>query len=72
MRFIKFGTDGIRGKIGQNPITLEDFYNETGALLDPENLISVSLETHNAIHYGSESNLPYEFTQREPGDTKLW
>ena len=25
MRFIKFGTDGIRGKIGQNPITLEDF-----------------------------------------------
>lgn len=55
-----------------NPITIDDFSFETSALLDPENLICVSLDTHNAIHYGNELGLPYEFNQREPGDTKLW
>ena len=42
-------------------------------ILDPEYLISVSLETHNAIHYGSEEapRQPQVVT-RLPGDTIPW
>lgn len=35
-----------------NPITEEDIINRTRFLLDPEYLICVSFETHNAIHFG--------------------
>jgi hypothetical protein len=55
-----------------NPITLEDIEYETGTLLDPENLISVSHRTHNAIHYGSRSNLREVPIARAQGDTRLW
>jgi hypothetical protein len=55
-----------------NPITLEDIEDATDNLLDPEFLITTSLKTHNAIHYGDESQLPRPFVPREPGDTRLW
>lgn len=48
-----------------NPITVEDVLNRNSIIFDPENLISCSLGTHNAIHYGDESVLvdPIERTQ---------
>lgn len=55
-----------------NPITLENIYNRDPKVLDPENLICVSKETHNAIHYGDESQLPIIFTERTEGDTCPW
>lgn len=38
-----------------NPITKEDILESSEYLLNPEYLICVSLDTHNAIHYGSKS-----------------
>lgn len=55
-----------------NPITPEQIKNGDPAMLDPENLITVALNTHNAIHYGDESLLPQPPVERRPGDTKLW
>ena len=56
-----------------NPITEEDILDRSPALFDPENLICVSFNTHQAIHYGDESLLPIiSFNERTPGDTKLW
>lgn len=37
-----------------NPITPDDVVNVTDYLLNPEYLVCVSLDTHNAIHYGNK------------------
>jgi hypothetical protein len=56
-----------------NPITVEDLENENWEkLLDPENLITTSYDTHNAIHYGNSSMLPRLPIERKPGDTCPW
>lgn len=56
-----------------NPITQEDVINGSSKLLDPDNLICVSLETHNALHYGDESILhKYDINDRSPNDTSPW
>lgn len=57
-----------------NPITPEDIINgNMDKLLNPENLISVSLETHNALHYGDDSVVhKYDIIDRKPGDTCPW
>lgn len=56
-----------------NPITEEDILNRSSSLFDPDNLICVSFNTHQAIHYGDESMLPITYLDtRTPGDTKLW
>lgn len=55
-----------------NPVILEDIYDNAEYLLDPEFLITTSLQTHNAIHYGDENQLPQGIVDRKPGDTKLW
>lgn len=55
-----------------NPLTAEDIEDSTENLLDPEYLITTSLRTHNAIHYGDKSLLPRDFVERSAGDTKLW
>lgn len=55
-----------------NPIILNDIEEATENLLDPEYLISTSLRTHNAIHWGDKKQLPRPFVERRPGDTKLW
>ena len=56
-----------------NPITEEDILNRSPLLFDMDNLICVSFNTHQAIHYGDESMLPLTyFNERIPGDTKLW
>lgn len=56
-----------------NPITIEDVLNENwDKLLDPENLITVSYDTHQAIHFGNEHMLPKIPLERRPWDTCPW
>lgn len=53
-----------------NPIDESDIVYQTNKLLDPENLITVSGNTHNLIHYNKKEK--EEWVERKPGDTKLW
>lgn len=65
----------IYGKIlihHMNPITMADIQEGKPALLDPDNLICVSLDTHNMIHYGSGGRKDIVPAERAPGDTVLW
>ena len=56
-----------------NPITPEDITTNSEKLLDLNNLICVSRDTHNAIHYGMDDIVDkYEFTERTPNDTCPW
>ena len=55
-----------------NPIQVSDLINFNDDILDPKYLICVSTNTHNAIHFGDESQLPKEIVERRPGDTLLW
>lgn len=55
-----------------NPIDAEDIKHGEEWILDPNFLITVSLRTHNAIHYGDKSLLPKGPIVRRFGDTRLW
>ena len=55
-----------------NPITVQDIRHANENLLDPEFLICVRHNTHNAIHYGDESLLITEPIVRTPNDTCPW
>lgn len=56
-----------------NPISVDDFESENfDSILDPEFLISVSLDTHNAIHYGTPLSLKIPLVTRTKSDNKLW
>lgn len=55
-----------------NPMRIRNLLDGDPEILDPEYLISTTHQTHNAIHYGDENQLPREFVERRPGDTKLW
>lgn len=55
-----------------NPISLDDIRNETDLLINPNYLICVSHKTHNAIHYGDDTQIFTGLTFRSEGDTKLW
>lgn len=55
-----------------NPLTIEDIETASDNMLDPEYLITTSLRTHNAIHFGDRDLLPAPYVERRPGDTKLW
>lgn len=56
-----------------NPITPEDLVKRSFSLMDPDNVVCVSKEMHDAIHYGDESFLrKYELITRKPGDTVPW
>ena len=55
-----------------NPITIRDIVDGLHWILNPEYLVTVSHETHNAIHYGDASLLPKEHVERSPGDTRVW
>lgn len=54
-----------------NPITEEDIINRNPCLFDLDNLVLVSIDTHNAIHYGADISEP-KCINRTSGDTKLW
>ena len=65
----------IWGKIiihHMNPITIEDIERESDFVLNPEYLISTSLNTHNAIHYGDENLLIKAPIERTKYDTCPW
>lgn len=53
-----------------NPINESDIRYRTKKLLDPDNLITVSMDTHNSIHYKRVKK--EQWIERRPGDTKLW
>jgi len=55
-----------------NPVTPDDLKHGEEWVLDPEYLITTTLRTHNAIHYGDRSLLVQPVVERRPGDTNLW
>ena len=54
-----------------NPITVKDIELVRENDLNPEYLICVSFNTHNAIHYGDKNLLP-KLIVRSPNDTCPW
>ena len=55
-----------------NPISVDDILQRRACLLDPENAICVTPNTHNAIHYGDESLLVKAPIERSKNDTCPW
>lgn len=55
-----------------NPLRPEDLIHGSSNLIDPENLITTTHTTHNAIHFGDEKALKSDYIPRRPGDTNLW
>lgn len=56
-----------------NPITIEDIEYDRPCLYDPENLVCVGHQMHNAIEFSDDSIIKsYEVVERKPGDTCLW
>lgn len=55
-----------------NVITINDIIHRRSIVFDHENLITTSLRTHNAIHYGDESLLYSDPVERTPNDTCPW
>lgn len=55
-----------------NPISLEDIERKSDLLLNPEYLITLTHNTHNAIHYGDSSLLVTAPIERLPNDTCPW
>lgn len=55
-----------------NPITLSDIEEHSSILFDPENLITTTHPTHNAIHYGDISLLVCDPIRRAKYDTCPW
>lgn len=71
------GLDGytIYGKIYVhhiNPITKFDLLNRSRCLLDPENVICLSFDTHQAITYGTEQPPMQKPIERSKNDTCPW
>nr|DAT95072.1 MAG TPA: HNH endonuclease bacteriophage, HNH Endonuclease, DNA.52A [Caudoviricetes sp.] len=76
------GLDGhdIVGKIFVhhiNPITVKDLMTENVSdsfldLLNPDNLITVSMDTHNIIHYGDAAKIVTKPVIRVLNDTCPW
>ena len=55
-----------------NPVTVDDVVNRNPIVFDPENVICVTHNTHNAIHYGDESLLITAPVERTKHDTCPW
>ena len=71
------GIDGYEIHTGlivhhMNPMGADDITHGDSNILNPEFLITTTLRTHNAIHYGDEKLLPKIHVDRRRGDTKLW
>ena len=54
------------------PITYEDLVEMSDKVLDLDNLVCNSSETHEAIHYGDEKLLRPDYVPRRPNDTCPW
>lgn len=71
------GMDGyeIVGRIyihHMNPITVNDIVHSSDFLLNPDYLICVSHNTHNAVHYGDEDLLVTAPVERRKNDICPW
>lgn len=55
-----------------NPISVEDLIHGETWIIDPEFLICVSYNTHQAIHYGDKSLLPKLPVERSMNDHCPW
>ena len=55
-----------------NPVSIKDILERTDLLLNPDYLITVSHDTHNAIHYGDNNLLRQNVVIRTPFDTCPW
>lgn len=55
-----------------NPISVDDILQRRECLLDPENAICASPNTHRAIHYGDEGLLIKAPIVRSKNDTCPW
>lgn len=55
-----------------NPITVGDILDNRSCVFNLENLVCVSFQTHQAIHYGTEELLPKGLVVRKKNDTCLW
>lgn len=55
-----------------NPITIDDLIQRNPIIFDLDNLVCVSHNTHNAIHYGDISLLPLPPVERMAFDTCPW
>ena len=55
-----------------NPITIDDVLHRRSIVFDPENLITTSHQTHNAIHYGNIDLLATSPVVRQKNDTCPW
>nr|DAI86324.1 MAG TPA: HNH endonuclease bacteriophage, HNH Endonuclease, DNA.52A [Caudoviricetes sp.] len=55
-----------------NPITVDDVLDRSRKVFDPDNLICVTHNTHNAIHYGDASMLLTGPIVRTKNDTCPW
>ena len=55
-----------------NPITVEDVLARSRKVFDPDNLVCVSHNTHNAIHYGDVDLLVTGPIVRTKNDTCPW
>lgn len=72
-----FGLDGynINGRLivhHINPITLEQIEQRDPMIFSMENVVCVTHNVHEAIHYGDESLIPTDPIIRKPNDTCLW
>ena len=71
------GMDGyeIVGRIyihHMNPITVNNIVHSSDFLLNPNYLICMSHNTHNAVHYGDEDLLVTAPVERRKNDTCPW
>lgn len=55
-----------------NPLTEEDLIERNEDIFNPQYLITVSLRTHNAIHYGEDYVKMDSPVERRPNDTIPW
>lgn len=55
-----------------NPITREQVLNRDPVIFDMNNVVSCSLETHNAIHFGDLNSIKTTFAVRTKNDTCPW
>lgn len=57
-----------------NPISIQDLLDHNPKVFDLNNLICVSFNTHQMIHYGTKArkDLMKLDGNRSPNDTKLW
>lgn len=66
----------IGGKIiihHMNPIRVDDIINLTEYLCNPDYLICVSMQTHNAIHYGNQTYIDSrKLVERTANDMCPW